>query len=137
MKITQNFFILWFHTSNKTGISFVKPIFYTTFAHMKTNKTTTRLLVASAICATLAAFAACSSKPKTNDIIAKKPVKAAPKPTQNMGDYSQQRTVEWLGGTYSVNVERKADPSLPLAADESGNKYYDNRIMRVHRRRVQ
>lgn len=95
---------------------------------MKTKKTTTRLFLASAICAALAALAACSSKPKTNDIIAKKPVKTAPKPTQNMGDYSQQRTVEWLGGTYSVSVERKADPSLPLTADESGNKYYDNRI---------
>lgn len=82
----------------------------------------------SAFCAAIAAFAACSSKPQSNDIIAKKPVKAAPKPTQDMGNYSQNRTVEWLGGTYSVDVDRKADKQLALATDESGNKYYDNGI---------
>ncbi len=95
---------------------------------MKTSRITTRTIVASAFCAAIAAFVACTSKPKSNDIIAKKPVKAAPKPTQNMGDYNQNRSVEWLGSTYSINIERKADTSLPLTVDESGNKYYDNRI---------
>ncbi len=95
---------------------------------MKSNKTITRIFIASAVCSAMSLLSACSSKPKSNDIIAKKPVKAAPKPTQNMGDYKQSRTVEWLGSSYSVSVERKADTSLPLAVDESGNKYYDNRI---------
>ncbi len=95
---------------------------------MKTNRSTTRTIVASAFCVAIAAFVACTSKPKSNDIIAKKPVKATPKPTQNMGDYNQNRSVEWLGSNYSVNIERKADTSLPLTVDESGNKYYDNRI---------
>ena len=95
---------------------------------MKTQKMITRVFAASALCTALLTFAACSSKPKTNDIIAKKPVKTAPKPTQDMGDYNQSRSVEWLGSTYSVNVARKADRSLPLAVDESGNKYFDNRI---------
>ena len=95
---------------------------------MKNKINLTHILAASALCGVLATLTACSSKPKTGDIIARKPVKTAPKPTQNMGDYSQSRSVEWLGGKYSVKVERKADTSLPLAVDESGNKYYDNRI---------
>ena len=95
---------------------------------MKTNRSTTRTIGASAFCVAIAAFVACTSKPKSNDIIAKKPVKATPKPTQNMGDYNQNRSAEWLGSNYSVKIERKADTSLPLTVDESGNKYYDNRI---------
>ncbi len=95
---------------------------------MKTNKIITQAFAATIFSAVLAMFTACSSKPQSNDIIAKKPVKAAPKPTQNMGDYKQNRSVEWMGNTYNICVERKADQSLPLAVDESGNKYYDNRI---------
>ena len=94
---------------------------------MKTNKIITQTFIASALC-TASVFTACTSKPKSNDIIARKPVKTVPKPTQDMGDYKQERTIEWLGGKYTINVERKADRSLPLAVDESGNKYYDNRI---------
>ena len=95
---------------------------------METKKIITQIFAASALCASIGGVAACTSKPKSNDIIAKKPVKEAPKPTQTMGDYSQNRSAEWLGGTYTVSVERKADRQLPLAEDESGNKYYDNRI---------
>lgn len=95
---------------------------------MKSKKTIRKVVSASALCLAVAVIAACADKPKSNDIIAKKPVKAAPKPTQTMGDYSQNRSVEWLGATYTVSVERKADTSLPLAVDEGGNKYYDNRI---------
>lgn len=112
----------------KERFLFVVSSNYTTFATMKSNKTTIRIFIASAVCTAMTMFAACSEKPKSNDIIAKKPVKTAPKPTQNMGDYKQERTIEWLGGHYTINVERKADKSLPLAVDESGNKYYDNRI---------
>ena len=95
---------------------------------MKTYKNITRTIALSAACAAMAALTACSSKPQSNNIIAKKPSKDAPKPTQDMGDYSQDRSVEWLGGTYSIKVMRKADRSLPLATDEGGNKYFDNRI---------
>lgn len=95
---------------------------------METKKIITQIFAASALCASIGGVAACTSKPKSNDIITKKPVKEAPKPTQTMGDYSQNRSAEWLGGTYTVSVERKADRQLPLAEDESGNKYYDNRI---------
>lgn len=101
---------------------------YTTFAFMKTTRRITQALLLMAVCAATTTFHACTSKPQSNDIIAQKPIKAVPKPTQNMGDYSQNRSVDWLGSTYTVSMERKADKSLPLAVDESGNKYYDNRI---------
>ena len=86
------------------------------------------MLAAAAFCIAMTTFTACSNKPKTNDIIATKPVKAAPKPTQTMGDYNQKRSIEWLGSSYTISVERKADRTLPLAIDENGNKYYDNAI---------
>ena len=94
---------------------------------MKTKIDIYKMLAASAAVVALAATA-CSRQPQTKDIIAKKPVKTAPKPTQTMGDYEQKRSIDWLGAAYTVCTQRKADHSLPLAADESGNKYYDNRI---------
>ena len=101
---------------------------------MKTRRIITRTFAASAIFVAMALWTACTSKPKSNDIIARKPAKAAPQPTQTMGDYSQNRTVNWLGSAYTLCVERKADKDLQLAKDESGNKYYDNRIKLVIRR---
>lgn len=80
------------------------------------------------------ALTACRNTPKSDDIIAKKPAKTVKKSIQKVGDYAQTRTVEWLGATYTVQVERKADPALPLVADEQGNKYYDNRITIVIKR---
>ena len=45
-----------------------------------------------------------------------------------MSDYAQSRVIEWLGNSYTVSTERKADTSLPLCKDEQGNEYYDNCI---------
>lgn len=95
---------------------------------MKTNKIIPFLWLLSAAALLQLLTTACESKPQTTDIIARKPVKAAPLPVQKMGDYVQKRTVEWLGANYEVCVERKADSEMPLALDEQGNKYYDNRI---------
>ena len=46
---------------------------------------------------------------------------------QKMGDYQQSREVEWLEKTYTVSVDFKADPELPLVKDGK-QRYYDNRI---------
>lgn len=67
-------------------------------------------------------------KKAEGDIIAPKPVVVKKKSTQKVGDYSQKREVDWLGAHYIISMERKADESLPLVADEQGNKYFDNRI---------
>ena len=71
---------------------------------------------------------ACKEKKQTDVIITTKPVPEAKKPTQKVGDYETTTPVDWVGSTYQVLVERKADESLPLADDGQGNNYYDNRI---------
>ena len=71
---------------------------------------------------------ACKEKKQNDVIITTKPLPEAKKPTQKVGDYETTTPVDWVGSTYQVLVERKADESLPLADDGQGNKYYDNRI---------
>lgn len=71
----------------------------------------------------------CGEKKQNDTIITKKPVEkkvdATPRTT---GDYDQSREVEWCNGVYHVVVSRKADTSLPVVDDGTGQKYYDNRI---------
>lgn len=78
----------------------------------------------------LTLFSSCKDDKKKaeGDIIAPKPVVVKKKSTQKVGDYSQKREVDWLGAHYIISMERKADESLPLVADEQGNKYFDNCI---------
>lgn len=101
---------------------------------MKSSRTLSVSVSVAVLSVASALFLACSSSPKSNDIITQKPAKAVKKNTQKVGDYAQTRKVEWLGAVYTVTVERKADAALPLVADESGNKYYDNRITLIIRR---
>lgn len=71
----------------------------------------------------------CTQK-KTNTIIItkkNKQISAVPK-TRKMGDYTQTRTVEWVGNKYIIETQLMADPSLPLAHDGE-ICYYDNRIV--------
>lgn len=70
----------------------------------------------------------CKEKKQSNVIITTKPVEEKKLPTQKVGDYEMETPVDWVGSTYQVVVERKADESLPLADDGQGNKYFDNRI---------
>ncbi len=70
----------------------------------------------------------CKEKKTSEHIITTKPVEEAKKPTQEIGNYDMTSPVDWVGSTYQVVVERKADHSLPLADDGQGNKYFDNRI---------
>ena len=84
------------------------------------------LMMAGILAAT---FVSCKDKQPSNDIIITKPVETPkPKTTQKMGDYAQTIDVEWVGSTYKVAVERKADTTLPIVDDGEGNKYYDNKI---------
>lgn len=74
------------------------------------------------------AIVSCKEKKTSEHIITTKPVEEAKKPTQEIGNYDMTTPVDWVGSTYQVVVERKADHSLPLADDGQGNKYFDNRI---------
>lgn len=106
----------------------ISDIFYN-FVSMETNKLY-QIWRTSSLCAVgIMIMYSCKDKPKANeDIIAPKPAKVEKKATQRVGDYSQNRDVEWLGSKYSISMTRQADTSLPLAEDEIGNKYYDNKI---------
>lgn len=91
-----------------------------------------RQLAVMALC-TLLGFGACSEKKQTNDIIVPKIVKKAQKKINAMSDYSQSKSVDWLGQTYTVVVHRFVDKTVQCE-DESGNKYYANKIsLRIHR----
>lgn len=70
----------------------------------------------------------CKEEKQPENIIVKKVPVAVKKSVQSMGDNAAERDVEWLGATYHIRIERKADKSLSLAKDGQGNKYYDNRV---------
>lgn len=79
--------------------------------------------------ASLLLMTSCDKKKQTDTIITKKQVPQKIDPTPHViGDYNQSRSVEWVGATYQIVVNRKADSSLPVVDDGSGVKYYDNRI---------
>lgn len=86
-------------------------------------------------CLLLASMVGCQDKPKNEVIITKMPPKrAVNKDTLRVGDYSQSRDVEWVGATYTVEVNRQADSSLPIVRDDNGQRYFDNTILvRVYR----
>lgn len=74
------------------------------------------------------AVVSCGEKKQTTNIIAHKPVKKAPAAPVKMQNSDYEDVVSWIGSSYKVKINRKADTSLPLIVDDSGNKYYDNVI---------
>lgn len=87
---------------------------------------TTRILTALALGAIL--LASCHKKEPTNDIITHKQTKKAPAKPVRMQDYDHRETVTWGGADYTVNISRRAETDSSLVADETGNKYHNNRI---------
>lgn len=73
------------------------------------------------------AVVGCKEKKPNNVIIVRKPVIAKQGKPKSVGEGKKEQQVRWLGSSYRVIVEAKADKSLPLATDGS-SKYYDNRI---------
>ncbi len=65
---------------------------------------------------------------KSNIIIAKKPEAQVARPTQHMSEYTDSRQTDWVGSTYTVEVKRISDTSLPVVEQEDHTKYYDNKI---------
>lgn len=87
-----------------------------------------KYITMAAVVLTVAATVGCSEKKSSTIIITKKKAEVRHQPsTRSMGDYTQTRTVTWLGSTYKVVSQLAADRSLPTAAD-GDTKYYDNRI---------
>ncbi len=76
----------------------------------------------------LVCITSCKDKPRSNIIIAHKPVVV---PIQNkpraIGDAVRNSSISWVGGKYTVKITVKCDTSLPLATD-GATSYYDNRV---------
>ena len=75
--------------------------------------------------------AACSEKKKNDVIITTEIEKKAPAAPVKMQDYTQSKTIEWLGNEYTCEVVRTADDSLSVVKDDGGQKYIDNTIRLV------
>lgn len=88
-----------------------------------------RLFYAFAFSLLLMGVISCDEKPKNDIIITKMPPKTeiSKNPLQ-VGNYSQSRQVEWVGSTYTVEVNRQADTTLTIVKDDNGQRYYDNKI---------
>lgn len=102
---------------------------------MKNNIRMRKAIYGVALCVVAMLGVSCQEKPKSENIIVhKQPKTTKPATTQAMSDYTSSCNIDWLGSTYKVCVERKADKQLPHTVDEQGNKYYDNRIsVRIQR----
>ena len=88
-----------------------------------------RLFYAFAFSLLLMGVISCDEKPKNDIIITKMPPKSeiSKNPLQ-VGNSSQSRQVEWVGSTYTVEVNRQADTTLTIVKDDNGQRYYDNKI---------
>ena len=72
----------------------------------------------------LVCITSCKDKPRSNIIIAHKPVVV---PIQNkpraIGDAVRNSSISWVGGKYTVKITVKCDTSLPLATDGATSYY--------------
>ena len=73
-------------------------------------------------------FTGCREKKKSDIIITHKPVKKINRTISKVGDYKQERDVEWLGTNYKVTVEPQPDSRFAIVYDGNGSKFYDNAI---------
>ena len=89
------------------------------------------------VVALIAAGLCCSCKDKkesTTDIIIKKHEVAAQADTASrspvkMEESTNTTVAEWVGSSYTVDVHRTADESMPAIDDGTGTKYYDNSVL--------
>jgi len=78
--------------------------------------------------AALTLLPSCKEQKENNVIIAPKQAENKPAGTIVMQDLNSSNEVQWMGKTYRILVERKADKSLPQPEPEPGRKAYDNSI---------
>jgi len=82
--------------------------------------------IALALMAAVMLLTACGGKKKSTDIIAQKVVEQAPKEPVRMQEYTDERTIAWIGKSYHVAIHREASDSQPMVKDETGQEFVDN-----------
>lgn len=104
-------------------------LFFITFAANESDKMKKLTYFVSVLLLSVCVCAACSKK-KNQDIIVSKQV-AAPvsRKVQSMSAYHDVRNADWKGEVYRVDVQRMADPSLPLSRADAQTEYYDNKVV--------
>lgn len=75
----------------------------------------------------LACFS-CEEKKKDKTIITHRIVKKENYQIKTIGDYKESQGVDWVGSTYLIEIDFKADKSLPTVS-EGNQKYYDNKVL--------
>ncbi len=80
--------------------------------------------------AAMAIIGGCTEKKESNVIITQRPAEiTVEEPTAiNGNDTVPPVIVDWNGQQYTIRVDRQTDTSLPMATDEGGRQYYDNRF---------
>lgn len=68
----------------------------------------------------------CGGKKKSENIIAPRVVKAAPKAPIQMQEYTDERVIDWIGKTYHIAIHRTPADSLSMVKDENGQQFVDN-----------
>ena len=102
--------------------------FYNLFTYLCSQmkaKTITFLVISVALSA---GITSCKEKAKSDDIYIAKYVPEGPKDPIRMGVDQRRNEVEWMGKPFSVIIKRESSDSLPMLKDETGQKYYDNRV---------
>lgn len=92
----------------------------------------TYLIIAAAALALVTT--GCGKKKDNGDIITRKVVTKAPTGPIRMQEYTQSKTVSWLGKDYVCEVKRQPDDSLARVKDDTGQSFVDNRITLTIRR---
>ena len=109
--------------------------FLSTFAAKLKNTSKMRNVQLAVLAITgLVVLAGCKEKKQSQDIIAPRLEVKKPSAPIRMQTYSDQRSVQWLGKEYKIEVKRTPDDSLRLVKDETGQQFVDNRIALIVRR---
>lgn len=87
-----------------------------------------KLICALLMAVLVVSLTACGGKKKSDDIIAPRQEKVAPKGPISMQEYTDSRQVDWIGKQYRVAIHRQPSDSLPKVKDETGQAFVDNAI---------
>ena len=93
-----------------------------------------RIVPIAILAAGIMMLGACKEKKQTEEIIATKYVPKKPGAPISMQKKATTEQVSWGGQTYEVSISRTPADSLPMVANEIGQKFVDNRIALTIRR---
>ena len=93
-----------------------------------------RIVPIAVLAAGIMMLGACKEKKQTEEIIATKYVPKKPGAPIRMQKKETTEQISWGGQTYEISISRTPADSLPMVANEIGQKFVDNRIALTIRR---